>query len=389
LRILHLGKYYPPAPGGIESHVQTLARYQAKLGCDVRVLCVSHVDGAGKDITHARFRPTRSVVESDGSVRVERVGRLFGVSRLEVCPSLLGKIRRDTAAADIVHLHTPNPLMLGAWWAAGARDKPVVVTHHSDVIKQRFLRYAVAPFESAVYRSARIILTTSPKYLEDSGQLRPFSEKTQALPLAIDLEPYLHPTREILARAQELRQGLSGGPLWLMVGRLTYYKGYHVALNSLADVPGRLVIVGTGPLESELREQAKRKGVLDRIEWKTNLGQQELIALYHAATALWFPSVAKSEGFGLVQVEAMAAGCPVINTDIPGSGVSWVSQDEVSGLTVPVGDSYRFAEAARNLFENKALRERLSQGAIERAKSEFDSRTMAYRSLEYYHKALS
>ena len=150
LRILHLGKYYPPAPGGIESHVQTLARGQAELGCQVSVLCVNHADRFGNDITHARLRKTVSTRDKDGAVDVERVGRWFGVSRLEVCPSLPWRIRQLTAKADIVHLHTPNPLMLAGWWLAGNRKVPLVVTHHSDVIKQRLLRYAVAPFESRV-----------------------------------------------------------------------------------------------------------------------------------------------------------------------------------------------------------------------------------------------
>ena len=349
---------------------------------------MNHADSTGKDITHHRFRPTRTIVESDGPVRVERSGRLFGLSRLEICPTLLGKIRRGTADADIVHLHTPNPLMLGAWWAAGARDKSLVVTHHSDVIKQRFLRYAVAPFESSVYRSARMILTTSPKYLEDSIQLRPFREKTQALPLAVELEPYLHPTSKILARSKELREGLEDGPLWLMVGRLTYYKGYHVAIEALAGVPGRMVIVGSGPLESELRELAAKKLGLGRIDWRRSVDQDELIALYHAATALWFPSIAKSEGFGLVQVEAMASGCPVINTAIPGSGVSWVSQDGISGLTVPMHDPFRLAEAARRISSDAELRNQLSVQSRARASELFDAKIMACKSLELYRGVL-
>lgn len=388
MKILHLGKYYPPAPGGIESHVQTLARYQAQLDCDVRVLCVNHADSAGKDITHARFQPTRTEVESDGRVQVERVGRLFGVSRLEVCPTLLGKIRRETREADIVHLHAPNPLMLGGWWVAGLREKPLVVTHHSDVIKQRLLRYLVTPFETAVYRAARMILTTSPKYLEGSAQLRSYRNKTEALPLGIDLGPFLHPTKKIMDRATELRQATGDGPLWLMVGRLTYYKGYHIAIEALANVPGRLVIVGNGPLESELRDLAAKRLEAGRIDWRPHVDQDELIALYHTATALWFPSIAKSEGFGLVQVEAMASGCPVINTEIAGSGVSWVSMNETSGLTVPVGDAKSLAIAANRIFNEIDTRNRLSVGARERAQNLFSAENMVQKSLKLYEECL-
>ncbi len=383
LRILHLGKYYPPAPGGIESHVQTLARGQAELGCQVSVLCVNHADRFGNDITHARLRKTVSTWDQDGAVHVERVGRWFGVSRLEVCPSLPWRIGQLTSKADIVHLHTPNPLMLAGWWLAGNRKVPMVVTHHSDVIKQRLLRYAVAPFEAGVYSQAKRILTTSPEYQGGSAQLKAYLHKTRVLPLAIDLNSFVFRTAVNQGVGSQVEGDLRS-PVWLMVGRLTYYKGYHVALEALAKVPGTLVIVGNGPLEAKLKAQAERWGVAERIVWKSHASPKELIALYHAATALWFTSVARSEGFGLVQVEAMAAGCPVINTAIPASGVSWVSQHEVSGLTVPVGDVGAFAAAANRMAGENGLRAKLSQGARNRAENEFDARVMAKRSLEMY-----
>jgi glycosyltransferase involved in cell wall biosynthesis len=383
LRILHLGKYYPPAPGGIESHVQTLARGQAELGCLVSVLCVSHADRFGNDITHARLRKTVSNEDKDGAVHVERVGRWFGVSRLEVCPSLPWRIRQLTAQADIVHLHTPNPLMLAGWWLAGNRKVPMVVTHHSDVIKQRLLRYAVAPFESRVYSKAKRIFSDSPTYGQGSPALQRHEDKVSILPLGIDLQPFEITDTDFCPNADTLKATPSC-PLWLMVGRMTYYKGYHIALEALARVPGTLVIVGNGPLEAELKGQAERLGVGERIVWKSHASPKELIALYHSATALWFPSVARSEGFGLVQVEAMAAGCPVINTAIPASGVSWVSQHEVSGLTVPVGDANAFAAAANRIAGENGLRAKLSQGARERAEKKFDARVMAKRSLEMY-----
>jgi len=388
LRILHLGKYYPPAPGGIESHVQTLARGQAELGCQVSVLCVNHADPFGNDITHARLRKTISTKDQDGAVHVERVGRWFGVSRLEMCPSLPWRIRQLTAKVDIVHLHTPNPLMLASWWLAGNRKVPLVVTHHSDVIKQRLLRYAVAPFESSVHSKAKRIFSDSPTYGQGSPTLQRHAGKVSILPLGIDLRPF-----EITSTGS----GLDGDtlkatpecPLWLMVGRMTYYKGYHIALEALSRVSGILVIVGNGPLEAELKAQAERRGVGERIVWKSHAGPKELIALYHAATALWFPSVARSEGFGLVQVEAMAAGCPVINTAIPASGVSWVSQHEVSGLTVPVGDVCAFAAAANRIADEDGLRAKLSQGARDRAEKEFDARVMAENCLGFYRKIIA
>jgi rhamnosyl/mannosyltransferase len=381
--MLHLGKYYPPAPGGIESHVQTLARGQANLGHDVTVLCVNHADQGGKDITHSRWKKTTSFTQMDGKIRVERVGRWFGLSRLEVCPGLIGRLRKATGQADVVHLHTPNPLMLAAWWLAGNRETPLVVTHHSDVIKQKVLQRLVDPIEARVYGAAKLILSDSPNYMDGSAILHKHRLKVDVLPLGIDLDRLLNPGIVEVHEANRLKQAY-GYPLWLMVGRMTYYKGYHVAIKALAETRGKLVVVGNGPLETELRGQAQELGVADRIVWMSAVLKSQLVSLYHAATALWFPSVARSEGFGLVQVEAMASGCPVINTDIPGSGVSWVSQDMVSGLTVKVGDAEQMASAATKIGDDESLRQKLADGALERAKKYFDAKTMVCRSIDFY-----
>src|SRR6202012_5145830 len=141
------------------------------------------------------------------------------------------------------------------------------------------------------------------------------------------------------------------------------YKGLSTAIDALAHVPGHLLIIGTGPLERELRARALERGVADRITWAGHVEADMLVGAYRAATALWFPSNARSEGFGLVQVEAMASGCPVINTAIEGSGVPWVSRDGETGFTVAVDDAESFAAASRRLIEDGDLARRLRGAA--------------------------
>jgi len=386
LRICHLGKFYPPAPGGIEAHVQTLARAQARLGADVRVICVNHQNASRADVTWKGLGSTPTVEQSDEGVRVTRLGRHASVSRLDVCPSLplaLWKLRDE--GVDVVHVHTPNPTMLLAL-AAMPAFATLVVTHHSDVIKQRVLGRAFAPVERRVHDRAAMVLSDSEAYIGGSNVLRRLGPKVRALPLGLDLVPFFEPGAGTTTRAAELRAEL-GAPLWLAVARLVYYKGLATAIDALADVPGRLLVVGTGPLERELRARAAERNVADRIRWIGYAEPEELLAAYRAATALWFPSNARSEGYGLVQVEAMASGCPVINTAVPHSGVSWVSRHGETGLTVPVGDSAALAAASRRLVHEPGLRARLSAGAIERARLEFDATVMARRSLEIYAKA--
>ena len=88
-----------------------------------------------------------------------------------------------------------------------------------------------------------------------------------------------------------------------------YYKGLHTGLRALRDLPGRWLIIGEGPLRASLEQQAREIGVANRVVFAGRVGEEELIGAYHAATALWFPSNARSEAFGFTQVEAMASGC--------------------------------------------------------------------------------
>jgi glycosyltransferase involved in cell wall biosynthesis len=387
VRVCHLGKFYPPALGGIETHVAALARSQAELGAKVRVLCVHHLDRHGRDVTWDRFAQTETVEEWDGPVRVTRMGRRACVARLDFCfelPSLLSRLRR--AEVDLFHLHVPNPTMLLALAALRPRV-PLVVTYHSDVIKQKVLQLAVQPFERVVFHHASMILSDSPPYAEGSATLQRYCGKLGVLPLGIDLGPFLRPVPAALEHASRLKAE-HGCPLWLAVGRLVYYKGLHNAIRALALVPGRLMIVGQGPLADDLRRLAAEVGVAERVCWPGRAGTAELVGAYRAATACWFPSNDRSEGFGLVQVEAMASGCPVLNTSIPHSGVSWVSRHEETGLTVRPNDPAGLAAAANRLLHEPGLRERLALNARERARLEFDQALMARRSLEIYGRVL-
>jgi glycosyltransferase involved in cell wall biosynthesis len=391
IHVCHLGKYYPPAPGGIETHVQTLARAQADAGARVRVLCVNHSNSSGRDVTWAPYGATPTVEDRDGPVRILRLGRSATFARLDICPELPRAIDDlFDEPVDILHLHTPNPTMVLAVTRL-RKTAAIVVTHHSDIIKQRILRYALGPFERMVYGRAVRLVVTSDAYRDGSELLTRYREKVVTLPMGLDLTAMLQPSQKSIEVAADWKQnygGQAGAPIWLSVGRLVYYKGLDTAIAALSNVPGTLIIIGRGPMEEELKALALRLGVADRIVWRGYADGDELIGAYLASTALWFPSSHRSEAYGLVQVEAMAAGCPVINTFIPHSGVSWVSRHEESGLTIPVGDAAALAEASRRIAADPALRARLSAGARARAIVEFDARLMATRSLDLYSSVL-
>jgi rhamnosyl/mannosyltransferase len=387
LRICHLGKFYPPASGGIETHLQTLARAQSQLGLDVTVLCVNHRDARGRDVTWKALTPTPTVSERDGDVRVIRLGRRASLARLDLCPDLPAILSSlGSEQYDLLHLHVPNPTMLLGLSMCRPRV-PWVIGYHSDVVRQRTLMRLQRPFENAVFRRARAILAASPDYQRGSSYLQRFVDRVTVIPYGIDLDAYLQPVAAAQHYASELRRE-HGEPLWLAVGRLVYYKGLDNVVRALTRVRGRLLIVGDGPLRGELRALARAEGVAERIVWRARLEPDELIGAYHAATALWFPSNARSEAFGLVQVEAMACGRPVLNSAIPGSGVAWVSPDGETGVTVPVNDWPGLASAANRLWHDADLRMRLGARGRQRAIQQFGASAMARRTLSVYRQII-
>lgn len=388
LHVWHLGKFYPPACGGIETHVRELAHGQTALGAAVRVVCVNHRAADARDVTWQALTPTPTIEEYDGPVRILRLGRCASLARFEVCPGLLSLVSTlRSRPPDIVHVHVPNPLMLLALALAGPRPR-IVITHHSDALKSRSLTCMLRVLENQVYPRACRILIDAPAQVIASRLLQRYASRVTVVPLGIDLRPYLYPTPQARMFAQRL-QAQHGLVLWLALGRLVAYKGFHDALHALGQVPGKLLVIGTGPLETELRRLAHQLGLEQRVVWLGRADQTTLIGACHAATALWFPSRSRSEGFGLAQVEAMASACPVINTDIAGSGVPWVSRHEREGLTVPVGEPEALAVAARRLLRDPELRRRLATNARRRACEEFDQRLVAERTMSVYHDILT
>ncbi|MBD2214893.1 glycosyltransferase [Nostoc linckia FACHB-104] len=381
-RIIHLSKYYPPDRGGIETHVQILAQTQAALGAEVHVVCVNGFDRQGHLSTK-----TKTVNDIDGNVQVTRLARVGSFARFDICPELPKKLCQLAKEPNFVlHLHTPNPTMLIALTTLHQRV-PLVITHHSDVIKQKVLKYGLRPIEYLIYSQCSRILTTSYLYIEGSKFLRLYRHKLRTLPLGLQSSHYVQPNQTALAFSNSLKEKYQG-PIWLAVGRLVYYKALHIAIEALSLVPGKLIVVGVGPLEQELKTLAQKLGVEDRIVWLGHVSEDELVGAYHAATALWFPSNVRSEGFGLVQVEAMASGCPVINANIPGSGVPWVSRHEQEGITVPINDPIALAKEAKRLLFEPGLRNRLVIGSRKRAEY-FNHVTMAQQSFEFYEEVLA
>ncbi len=354
MRILHLAKYYWPRSGGMERVVQTLAEGSAALGHDVQIVAVEALlGGAGN-----RGRSRSSVT---------RVYSLGAVGSQEIAPGYLAAAWKR---ADIIHVHHPHPLAdVAATLRAGSA--PIVVTQHADG-----RRGIYRPFARHVLRRAKAIVVPSRAHLALSTELQGFEGKTEVIPFGIDEQRWNvvpPPPPGAAARA-------------IFIGRLVRYKGVDILLRALERVPDlRLDVVGSGPELPRLQTLARALAVADRVKWWGEYPDEDLPRRMADADFLVLPSVTVEEMFGLVVLEAMAAGRPVITTALP-SAVREVNVPGETGLEVPLRDVGALAQALDTLSRDAALRARLGAAGRRRVHEHFTHTLMAQRYVALYER---
>jgi len=273
---------------------------------------------------------------------------------------------------DVVHVHSPYPLGEVSAWVFKARV-PLVITHHSDVVRQQGWLRLYAPLLRRVLKRADRIIATSPRYIETSPWLAPLADKCVVIPLGVDHHRFAPPTATF-----------DGPPTGLFVGRLRYYKGLGTLLHALADLPGvGLNIVGTGPMRDEWTSLAHSLGLAERVHFLGEIPDEDLPAQYHAAHFFVLPANARAEAFGTVLLEAMGAGLPCISTDV-GSGTSWVVQDGVTGRVVPPQDPGALASAIHELLSDPVRRVDMGRAGRARVEAEFTQERMVERVMRVY-----
>jgi glycosyltransferase involved in cell wall biosynthesis len=275
-------------------------------------------------------------------------------------------------------LHFPNPMAVLAYLASGYRG-PMVVTYHSDMVRQKILGPMFEPLLHAALRRSAAIIATSPNYLGTSRVLAEHQDRCHVIPLGIPIENFGHSKP---GEAAAVRREF-GDNLIVSVGRLVYYKGFEYLIRAMTRVPGKLLIVGEGPLRAKLGALASELGVAEKVIFLGKIDHDRLVACYHASQVFVLASIARSEAFGIAQIEAMAAGLPVVNTNLD-SGVPFVSIHRQTGLTVPPADPEALAEAINELLGNAELRASLGHAAERRAVEEFSLESMASRTLSVY-----
>lgn len=422
--ILHVGKYYPPDRGGMESFVQALAQTQAGQGHQVRVL--AHVKahpgkGAGPGLWHER-PGTDTRTEAGTETRTGNETSMLSVRRCvtplcvggyaPVSPSMLWQLLRAcwTAAPRrlIIHAHSPNA---ASAWALLCPTQPLILHWHADVL---FTPQSAPPgwclqawrcLEQLCLRRAARIIVTSQEYVESSEFLQSFRHKCRVIPLALreyladavsapDIKSASDSVSESDAGAVAIRflQQKSADQVLnlLAVGRLSHYKGFHILLRAVAQLPHiRLCLVGQGEEAAALHRLAAELKLHDRLLLAGELSDAALRACYQACDAFVLPSVLRTEAFGMVLLEAMREGKSCVATHVPGSGMGSVVQHGSSGLLVAPGDVDALSVALKYLLDNPKILHEMGRAGQARWQQHYSIQAVAAQVAAVYAEVLA
>lgn len=400
LDVLQVGKYYHPTVGGVERVVRRLAEGLRERGHEARVL-----------VARKRGRARRETVDG---VPVRRATSLGSLLSVPVAPGFVAALARARRGADVIHYHLPNPLAVAAHLALPEPDAAVVATYHSDIVRQSTALRLYEPLLDRFLRRLDHVFVTSPP-LRDSSHLRPVRERTSVVPLTVPVdEPPFGSGDGDQTGAGDTTSADAAGPAdgetvaadgagaaattddsvdadplpataansadherptVLFVGRLSYYKGVETLVAAMTALDADLVVVGDGDRRGAVKGRVEALGLDDRVHLLGHVSDSRLHRWYEAADVFVLPSVAESEAFGVVQLEAMAHGLPVVNTDLA-TGVPWVSPDGETGLTVPPEDPAALATALRTLLTDDDRRRQYGDNARQRVERRFSEPRM-------------
>ena len=368
MRVLHVYRtYFPETQGGLEETIRQICLNTAPHGVESRVLCTS------KTIEPRVVRRNEAVV-----YRSRRTGEIASCSlSIEAFPLF----RRLLPWANVVHYHFPWPLA-DVMHFTGRVGVPTVVTYHSDIVRQRLLGWMYGPLMRRFLGSVDRIVCTSPNYLATSEVLKLFGDAVDIVPIGLDEESYPCPNDALLERTH----AEYGSGFFLFIGVLRYYKCLHILLEAMRDAPYRAVIVGTGPLERELRNQSRRLG-LGNVTFTGYLPDTAKVALLKRCRAVVSPSYLRAEAFGVSLLEGAMAGKPLISTEV-GSGTSHVNVHGETGFVVEPRSPQAFREAMETLHGEPALAGTLGAGARCRFERLFNGRLMGDRYAHIYSSLL-
>lgn len=373
LKILQVNKLYYPFTGGVERVVQQIAEgLQEKT--DMKVL-VCQTKG-------------KTIYEKVNGIFVYRQRSIGMIGNLPIPLGFIHQFRKMAKDRDVVHIHMPFPFADIACLLSGYKGK-VVIWWHSDVVRQKKIMFFYRPFMELLLKRADRIVVATQGHIEGSLYLKPYRKKCCIIPFGVE-KRIEKDADEYFGMENTKKEWKDRGKVnFLFVGRLVYYKGCKILLEAFQKIENAtLTIVGNGSLEMELREYVKEHHMDNKVTFAGYVEDERLPLYFKQCDVFVLASTARSEAFGLVQIEAMSYGKPVINTALK-SGVPYVSLHEKTGLTVEPGNVKSMEQAIRWMVEHPKEREEMGRSARIRVKKEFGLDDMLTKVYELYEEVVA
>ena len=358
LSVLHIFKvYYPDLFGGTLSVIRDICT-------GLKDRFAAHVLACSKFAGHRQ-------IEVNG-VAVERVHSFGDVLSLPAAPTFPWRLWRRIPRHDLLALHAPFPLADLVFALGLGRGRPLVVHWHADIVSHAMLRPLVEPLMRRTLRKADAIIVSDAVLIESSPLLREFSGKCHIVPFGIDVSKYDYPA----LTQPRAEVGTDRGRLVVACGRLVPYKGFDVLIRAAAGRNFEVWIIGEGRERPRLESLIAELGLEDRVRLLGSVPDSELVKFMRIANVFVLPSVTNAETFGIAQLEAMAAGRPIVNTALD-TAVPLVARHGIEALTVRPGDHEALADAIDTLINDVPRRKRMGEAAKLRATSRYS--TLAFR----------
>lgn len=373
MRIVHVTPSFPPNIGGLPTVVYSISRQLAKEGHNVSV--------------YTRNIPGGKKIEIIDGVIIHRIPVFFSFFRIPVACYL--SLCQETA--DIFHVHTPPPSgVLSAIIAGKLKKRPLVLTYHSDTVGNCLIEHFLAKlynrFEANfIFKNFAGILVASKGYQRRLLSRGLDEERVEILPNGVDVQSLGESSQE----TRHLREyELGKKKLILFVGALKKCKGVEYLIEAIPRIVRKidgveLVIIGDGEQRNKLRSMAKRLGVTNYVSFRGTVIGEKLSAFYEAASVVVLPSI--SEAFGLVVLEAMTHGKPVVVTRI--AGLSELIIDHHNGVLVEPRNPEKLADAVIELLSDRILADTLSKNGREFVKR-YSWRPIVLRLLDIYQRII-
>ena len=369
MKVLHVFKtYYPDSFGGIEQVIRQLSN-------------ATQVHGVTNSVFTLSRQAHATPILHDGATTVIRAPVDIEVASTPMSLRAIGTFGRAAAAADLIHYHYPWPFGDLLHLLAGQR-KPSLLTYHSDVVRQQLLMPVYQPLMRRFFASMGALVPTSPNYLQSSTLLQDYRQKCHVIPIGLDESSYPQASAERLAHWR----GKVGEGFFLFVGVLRYYKGLHILLDACAGSSSRVVILGAGPVEADLKQQAAQLQ-LTNVDFLGAVSDEDKVALLQLCRGVVFPSHLRAEAFGVTLLEGAMFSKPLISSEIS-TGSSYVNLDGVTGIVVAPDDPAALRQAMLRLDQDATMATCMGQAARERFDTLFTSAQMAKGYVALYQDIL-